>query len=348
MPRGCGSPTRIGSVHLALVNPPFTFPDRESVTPSQCLGLLYIAAYVRARGHTVTVVDALGEAVRQVEPAEEGGVRAGLSLRAIAARIPAHTDLIGVAAPFSHLAPTVHALIGEIRSTHGSTPVVLGGAYPSTQPGLAAASGADYLVLGEGETPTAGLMELIRRHGNGPVPPGVTAVAAPGNAAPACAPPVTDLDALPVPARDLVPFDRYVRRSQRNLRGWRTASIITSRGCPFDCEFCSVHPVVGYRWRPRSAQRVLAEIDALTETYGIDHFEIEDDNFTLERERALAVLEGIRTRRERTGRPTWSALNGLRIDTLDAEMIDVVKRSGCRHLCLALEHGDAAVLVSLH
>jgi magnesium-protoporphyrin IX monomethyl ester (oxidative) cyclase len=134
-------------------------------------------------------------------------------------------------------------------------------------------------------------------------------------------------------------MDLYFKRSQRG-DGKRTLTLISSRGCPFDCNFCSIHSISSHLWRARSAENVLEEVNEAYRQYGIQHIEIEDDNFTLDRERALAILCGLKY----VGPITWSAHNGVRIDTLDKELLQVIKDSGCIQLNIAVEHGSEIVL----
>jgi len=331
-------------MHLTLINPSFTFFRKSDVTFSQCMGLLYIGTYVKSNGHDVTLIDALKEGIHNRSFNSQGLIRIGLNIPEILNKIPSSTNMIGISIPFSHLAVEAHELIVAVKERYPETPVIIGGVYPSTQPDLAVTSKADYIVLGEGEIPTLGLLKYISNNKEGELPPGVVATDKSELLEKVTAYYHKNLDEIPSPDRSLLPYSEYINRSQRNLRGWKVASIITSRGCPFDCEFCSVHPVCGYLWRPHSAKRVLEEIDELVDRYGVNSLEIEDDNFTLKRDRAIEILEGIVERNSKGKNICWQAFNGIRIDTLNEEIISLIKKSNCRHINLALEHGDEEVL----
>ncbi|RPJ60733.1 MAG: radical SAM protein [Acidobacteria bacterium] len=157
------------------------------------------------------------------------------------------------------------------------------------------------------------------------------------------APGFPDLDELPWPDCDIPGIEEYFTHSARG-RDVRSSALVTSRGCPFDCEFCSVHPVCGRKWRARGAENVLGEIAFLNQDYGVRYFEIEDDNFTLDSSRAHLILEGIVRLNEKGAGISWAAPNGLRIDTLDARLLRLVRQSACVDIALALEHADPEML----
>ena len=135
---------------LALINPPFLFPSKREIVFSQCLGLRSLSSYLKDNGdHTIHFIDALMLGFANVKPYANGYI-VGLELDDIIYRIPQDTELIGVSAPFSQLAPIVHEVVAKAKNSFPEAVIIMGGVYPSTQPGLALTSEADFIVVGEG------------------------------------------------------------------------------------------------------------------------------------------------------------------------------------------------------
>jgi radical SAM superfamily enzyme YgiQ (UPF0313 family) len=111
--------------------------------------------------------------------------------------------------------------------------------------------------------------------------------------------------------------------------------LITSRGCPQKCTYCSVSRVMGEKFRVRSPEQVLQEVKHCKEKYGISLFDIEDDNFTLEQKRALQILN-LLVEEFKEDELQLFAMNGLSIFSLNKELIENMKRAGFHHLDLSL------------
>jgi magnesium-protoporphyrin IX monomethyl ester (oxidative) cyclase len=161
---------------------------------------------------------------------------------------------------------------------------------------------------------------------------------------------ISNLDELPFPAYHLINLENYFILKKKGFVGrpvWRypgserSASIITSRGCPFNCIFCSVHLHMGYRWRFNSSEYVLKHLELLTSKYKIKHIHFEDDNLTLSAQRFQEIIDGLLQRKIKI---TWDTTNGVRADTITKELLKKSWDSGCVYIVLGAESGDPRVL----
>lgn len=328
-------------MRVCLINPAWLFSSESDIVLSQNLGLGYLAGFVRERGsHEVRIVDALAEGFRHREKQSDGTVRVGLTEGEVVERIGEWPELVGITVPFSHLAGVAESLGVCIKRTRPDTPIIMGGVHPSTCPEEFARSSADHWLVGEGE-------ESLLSLANGTAPESIAGMLCrekPAMAEGERAEQIGDLDDAPFPARDLFPMGTYTRLSPRRVSHTVSGSILTSRGCPWDCQFCSIHPIYGYGWRKRSAENVLDEVRELIERYGVRQLEFEDDNLTLDHDRAMRIFEGLCDLGQRLKSDlTWGTPNGVRAETIDREMLKTMKRSGCVRVTFALEHGDEDV-----
>lgn len=334
---------------IVLINPPL-LSKTKSFFLTQPLGLASIAASLRKNGHEVTIIDspALGfEKLNTIDILGEKLFRHGLDYHEIAGLIPRDADLIGVTAPFTHYSHIICPLIKDIRERHRDIKIVLGGVYPSTLPIHASRMGADYIAIGEGEPimislargdsvdNIAGLykssyLSKLQSEEDFDRKVGL----------------VENLDSLPFPARDLLPFDAYIKsKASGRGKGDFGVSIHTSRGCPYACTFCSVHSVFKRGYRARSVEKVWQEIKEIITKYDIYNFEFEDDNLTLIRDRAMKLFRKMADwNHGHEQKLTFITPNGIRIDTLDKEMLLLMKEAGCKRISLAMEHGDPEML----
>ena len=151
-----------------------------------------------------------------------------------------------------------------------------------------------------------------------------------------------DLDALAPVAWDLIPPRRYPLLGHGILnRAHPVAPIQTSRGCPFPCAFCSAQSNMGARVRTRSPEAVVDEIARLVLDHGVREIHIEDDNFTFHRESAAEVCRLLVARRLDV---VWACPNGVRLDSLDAELLRLMERAGCYSFGVGIESGSDSVL----
>lgn len=319
---------------IAIINPPWVFMNEMNYFP-QNIGLRYLVSYLSSKGHSVEYIDSLNASerhVRNVRINSDVLNQVGMDLGDIYAAIPKDTEVIGIGIPFTFLNKTVNELCLFLKERF-PVPIISGGVLPSTLP-ESALKYCDYVIQGEGELP----LEMYASR----VPPESIKGFVSSSFSNGKADIITDLDDLPFPYRG-DEFNRYVPFSTRGRIGKRCASIITSRGCPYNCDFCSTHATAGYKWRFRSPENVIDELYYLRKNFNVNHIEIEDDNFTIDKGRALSILERIVGNADMKD-VSFSVPNGLRIDTLDFELLTLMKKVNFSELYLALESGDPRTL----
>jgi len=146
---------------------------------------------------------------------------------------------------------------------------------------------------------------------------------------------IKDIDVIPFPSYESFHFERY------NYFGTKTLPIITSRGCPYGCNYCSVKLSMGKRFRPRSPENVIAEMKHWVKTYGIEKFEVNDDCFTLDMERAekicdLIIKENLNIK--------YELYNGIRADRITERLLRKMKDSGCMFVSYGCESGNQSIV----
>ena len=258
-------------MRVLLANPPAGSIYHRVGLRFMPLGLAYIGAVLKRGGHDVKTVDF------EVERVNHGDVPYG------------DYDIVGISSDTTRWPAALK--IAEAAKAAGVT-VVAGGPHVSFLDEEALRTGLiDYVVRGEGEITMLELTERLAAGGASEVQ-GVSFLDGGNLVRTPARPFIEDLDSLPMPAREL--FDRRKYRSK--LSGREMANVLSSRGCPFDCDFCSCSQFAGKRWRTRSVDNILDELEYLHRREGYRAVAFFDDNFTLDPNRAAAVSEGILSR----------------------------------------------------
>jgi len=150
---------------------------------------------------------------------------------------------------------------------------------------------------------------------------------------------IQDLDALPFPD-----YDNFTSILENDGR-LREYPLLTSRGCPFNCSYCSMPNIMGRRWRSRIPARVLEELRHAKRTYHSESFTVVDDNFTLNLKRVEEICDLLVS--EKLNLP-WNSQNGIRADRITEGLARKMRQSGCRHVWIGIESADERVFESIN
>lgn len=334
---------------IMLINPPLTvYKGGTNPRIYMPIGLLYIAGQLEKEGHRAEVFDTLlnGElAVGDIK----GERHFGESWDKVARRIEKYRpDALGITSMFSSQSNNVKKIAEIAKGIDKNIVTIVGGPHPSANPhDMSDTAHIDFTVVGEGEFVMQKILSAVK--GEKPDVPisGVYGKYAGSITADPAPERIADLDSLPFPAYHLYDMERYFYMQTHGYcarpigYGKREVSIITSRGCPHSCVFCSIHPAMGKKWRAHSANYVLEHIEHLFTRYGVDTVHIEDDNFSLDRSRFIKIMDGLTDKHLPV---KWDPTNGLRADSLDEETLSKAIRSGCQYMVVAIESGVQRVL----
>ncbi len=312
---------------ILLVRPPDPLLRRFALWPP--LGLAHLAASLP--GHQVEILDALARDMR-VQEFVERVLRAG-------------PDAVGFST-LTQALPSTRACVEGIRAAAPQVITIMGGPHVSGDPRgtFRYIEELDYGLRGEADHALPALLELLQggrtaadelsrvpglvfRHGE------EVRVGQPAQ--------VSDLDALPRPARHLLQEDRYPRNMLFRLGPRPHAMLSVTRGCPRRCDFCGTESITGPGFRRRDLQDVLDEVLELRARRGVRTLLIVDDNLTADRRYALDLFELLASRAPGLA---WTPMHGLRLDTLDEELVRAMERSGCFFFYCGVESGSQRVL----
>lgn len=309
---------------LLLTHAYFLGDDRheaEIMRPYPPLGLLYLASHLSAKGFDVSVFDTTFSDREAFERRLDG----------------ARPSVVGI---YGNLMTRGQVLEMTRLSKARGAVVVLGGPEPYSYADEYLARGADVVVAGEGELTLEELLPHLARTGTSGLQDiaGLAYLREDGSivrTAPRAA--ISDLDAQPLPDREAIDLQIYID-TWRQHHGVGSLSLITARGCPFECTWCS-HGVFGYGHRRRSPQATADEVEAIVERFSPDMLWYADDVFTIHHRWIFEFAEELDRRGLRVPFETIS-----REDRLNEEVVGALARMGCQKLWIGGESGSQRVL----
>jgi len=302
----------------------------QAQQPYPPLGTLYAASYLRQRGQSVALFDAM--------LAESVGEWAQALARERPRVAVIYEDSFNYLSKMCLLRMRHAALAMIDLACEAGCPVVVSGSDATDHPDLYLARGAAAVILGEGEITLADVVERLMSGAPLTDIAGITYLDAAGAVCRSAARPfIRSLDDLPFPAWDLVEIDRY-RAIWRSHHGYHSMNLATTRGCPYHCNWCA-KPIYGQRYAVRSPASVVEEMAWLKHHFAPDHFWIVDDVFGL---KPGWVEEFASVIRESNSHTPFRCL--MRADQVTPAIARALAEAGCRMLWMGAESGSQRVL----
>jgi len=312
---------------ILFVAPPFSYGYLDPTSP-RCppLGVASIAAVLEKGGYSVSILDAFS-AEMTVEQVIDEVKRVN----------PTMLGLTGTTVTFLKALEIMKAA----KEYNPSIVTVYGGPHVTTMPETAIEKPyVDIIAIGEGEYTALELcgsiirkkMKLSEIKGIHYRENGKVVKNAPR-------PFIENLDELPIPAYHLLPMDRY-RPYAVIDPGYKFVTMVSSRGCPYKCVYCTSSVMFGHRWRQMSVERTVKEIKYLYDTYGIRHIYFQDDEFTVNQDRTVKICEWII---ENKLDLIWECLT--RVNLIKEHTIDMMAKAGCKSIAFGIEQGYEEGLV---
>lgn len=320
-----------------LISPPMFYEDSENIwteinSDFPCLGLASIAAYARQDGYRVRIIDCNIDAP-SVDLFEKY-FRDNYAARYEKIRV------VGLAAMTCTI-KKAYRIAAIVKRYYPEATVVIGGVHATFLPAeVLEDDNIDLAVIGEGEITLKEILDgrpwenikgiaYRRTENNGPKivknPPRER---------------VVDLDSLPMPAYDLLPVLKY-KPAKGSYKRLPAMAMMTSRGCPGRCTFCS--KTLGYLLVFRSAQKIYEEIKYLIDNYGIRQIMFYDDTFTCNRRNVIKLCDLLL---ENKADIVWTCF--ARVDFVDEELLAKMKQAGCHQIMYGVENIDPAVLENIN
>lgn len=309
----------------------FIVPPAKSLTVSPPVGMLYLATILKKNGVSTKIIDCLKDNISWNE-----------LYKMVVGCNPHNIGLSTLTCRMSG----IKKFITDIRGLLPNVNIIVGGPHASALPKETFNElEPEILVTGEAENIICRIINILNRQAFAELNsiPGIVfrnsennIIKTPGENH------IEDLNTLPIPDWSMLPPGEYPKKPANLFyKAFPIGSIITSRGCKYNCLYCAMKNIFGKRIRLRSTQHVLEEIKILTVNHKVREIHFLDDNFASKKEHAYNICNGII---DQGIKISWKVPVGLNIIDLDDDLIEIFKKSGCYQLGFGIESLDKNVL----
>ena len=336
---------------LLMFPPAYTLKNKRDINPLPPLGIGLLAAVAEKKGYEVKILDCLMEGWEHEEPSHANPdiVRVGLSDEQIQAQVREFApDVVGVSCMFSIQHKIYPKVFAAIKKVDPSIVTIGGGPHVTVcSKEVLADESCDYIISGEGEESFMAFLDALKGKNDFE---SVDGLGWKKNEEDLVINPkvkwIEDLDSLPFPAYHLIGLEKYFGlESSHGIRHEeRFAPVVTSRGCPAKCTFCSANKMFGYKFRTRTPQNIMEELRFLKKTYNVKEIMFEDDNVTANRKYAEELFT---TMIEEKIDLNWDTPNGVGLWTLTEDLLELMQKAGCTRINFPIESGDQEVLKNI-
>lgn len=330
---------------ILLVIPPNIVLDGNLRRIGEPLGVLSIATYLKTRGLEVLVYDMTLEGYENCK--KEGDfIIYGDDLSNLEKRIKTFKpDIVGVSSMFTSKEKFANDVCQKVKSINSNIIVLVGGMPPTISPELYLNSTfVDYVIMNDGEVRTWKLIDNLNNdrspHEN------LDGIVYYDKNHKLIKIPSVKLngyfEVLPYPDRRLIDMEKYFRIGRPYApfnNGRRTAHVVSSKGCPFNCIFCAAVNFVGQKVHFRPLESIVSEIKELVEKFNVQEIQFMDDNLTVNKKFAVNLFNEIKKFNIK-----WCTPNGLFFNSLDEELLELMAESGCYQITLAIESASKRML----
>lgn len=336
---------------ILLVNPPANIIESRSEIKfaSQPLGIAYIASVLEKNGFDVEILDTLtGTGYKNETKSRPGFIRYGLSPEDIKKSIvKSSPDVVGISGIHSNRIFEIHEVTSIVKEISKDITTIIGGGLASLHSEECLSdNNCDYIIMGEGEYSSLELFKKLSQKedltdidGFGYKKNGRLIFNQKTKF-------IKNLDELPFPAYHLLDMEEYFKIDMRGSRyGKKRYSLFCgSRGCPYSCDYCAKKLIVGPGYRKRSIQNMIDEIKILKKNYDLEEIRFVDYH----------SMADIKHWKEFCKEMIYQKVNvnfndphGLAVNSLNDEILELMKKAGCNHLYISIESSDESFLGSL-